>query len=560
MSSENIGGFFATLGLQVDKNSFEQGDKALSSSTNKISALVGTARNVAAVIGVLGGYATATAKIEAVELRNAAALGVDVERLNDWKTAAKLVGVNANGLIGAMQKLETSYQALKSGTADTELAKNLSYLGLNYNEVADLSADERLKVVLQTAKAMEDQGRAAYLINKVLGQTGLDFYESMKLSGMTVDELLKKAGSINLTDKADYEKANNFSNELNETKARMEALSKSFGSKLSADFTPLLEKLNSWLESNGPKIVDDLNKITGYILRITDKIAPIVEEAGKAAVDTADSLLSGVTQMLEGDIVGGGKTAVLGSDFDTMKEKASKYYGDDVMGAINAAARTMPGVNIVTHATDTVLHKAGLMPDSEYNLYWGEENSNPAPSVNTTPKTDKNKTENKTVIVPVETKKVVEPVETKTIVPPAENKTEQKKDNLSFWQKFSDWWNDTVDNAKDKLGLSNGKKQNKVNDGIIRPNGQITQVSSEDWVFAVRNLGDLAGSFMPKPYQLNSNYSAPQTFTITQNFNISGSNLMPQVIKQQAYEGTQNAITENMAKTARIMQLMPGLK
>ena len=560
MSSENIGGFFATLGLQVDKNSFEQGDKALSSSTNKISALVGTARNVAAVIGVLGGYATATAKIEAVELRNAAALGVDVERLNDWKTAAKLAGVNANGLIGAMQKLETSYQALKSGTADTELAKNLSYLGLNYNEVADLSADERLKVVLQTAKAMEDQGRAAYLINRVLGQTGLDFYESMKLSGMTVDELLKKAGSINLTDKADYEKANNFSNELNETKARVESLSKLFGSKLSADFTPLLEKLNSWLESNGPKIVDDLNKITGYVLRIIDKIAPIVEEAGKAVVDTADSLFAGVTQMLEGDIVGGGKTAVLGSDFDAMKEKASKYYGDDVMGAINAAARTMPGVNIVTHATDAVLHKAGLMPDSEYNLYWGEEKSTPAPSVNITPKTDKNKTENKTVVVPIETKKVVEMVETKNIIPLAENTNEQKKDNRSFWQKFGDWWNDTVDNARDKLGLSDGKKQNKVNDGIIRPNGQITQVSSEDWVFAVRNLGDLAGSFMPKPYQLNSNYSAPQTFTITQNFNISGSNLMPQVIKQQAYEGTQNAITENMAKSARIMQLMPGLK
>lgn len=500
MSSENIGGFFATLGLQVDKNSFEQGDKALSSSTNKISALVGTARNVAAVIGVLGGYATATAKIEAVELRNAAALGVDVERLNDWKTAAKLAGVNANGLIGAMQKLETSYQALKSGTADTELAKNLSYLGLNYNEVADLSADERLKVVLQTAKAMEDQGRAAYLINKVLGQTGLDFYESMKLSGMTVDELLKKSSSINLTDKADYEKANNFSNELNETKARVESLSKLFGSEISADFTPLLQKINDWLSNNGSQIVEDLSEIVGSITRIADKIAPIVSGIGGTAIDAVGSVTSGVSKMLDGDIADGAKTAVLGQTFNEKKESATNFYGNKTLSTIIAAERSIPVVSTISFVSDYIMNKMGLISDEAFNASWGKSNKKAEK------KSDRNKIENKNTVVPAK------------------------------------------------------NKQNKVNDGIIRPNGQITQVSSEDWVFAVRNLGDLAGSFMPKPYQLNSNYSAPQTFTITQNFNISGSNLMPQVIKQQAYEGTQNAITENMAKSARIMQLMPGLK
>ena len=151
-SSTDIGGFFATLGLVVDKNSFETGNKSIDGAVNKLTSLAGTVRNVSAI---LGAYAVATGKIEAAELRNAAALGIEVEKLNQWKTAAKLAGVSANGLVDAMSKLESSYQDLKMGRADIGLAEDLAQLGLNYNDVADMGADERLAVVLKTAATME---------------------------------------------------------------------------------------------------------------------------------------------------------------------------------------------------------------------------------------------------------------------------------------------------------------------------------------------------------------------------------------------------------------------
>jgi hypothetical protein len=97
----------------------------------------------------------------------------------------------------------------------------------------------------------------------------------------------------------------------------------------------------------------------------------------------------------------------------------------------------------------------------------------------------------------------------------------------------------------------------KLKDGIMRPDGTVTQVAPDDWVFAARNLGDLARAFIPQNYTAAS---SSNEYVINQTFNINGGNDMPQVLRQQAYRGTQEGLLEIMNQSSQRMQLMSGTR
>ena len=116
----------------------------------------------------------------------------------------------------------------------------------------------------------------------------------------------------------------------------------------------------------------------------------------------------------------------------------------------------------------------------------------------------------------------------------------------------------------DKYGIhekeadyGNWHGDNEMQDGIMRPDGTITKVAPDDWVFAAKNIGDMARAFIP---QNNNTVSAPSEYSIVQNFTINGGNDMPQVIRQQAYRGTQEGLLQIMNESSRRLQLMSGTR
>lgn len=107
------------------------------------------------------------------------------------------------------------------------------------------------------------------------------------------------------------------------------------------------------------------------------------------------------------------------------------------------------------------------------------------------------------------------------------------------------------------LGMFNGVKNiPKVKDGILRPDGTVTQVAPDDWVFAARNVADLARAFMPK----NAMGGNMAQYSIVQNFTINGSTDIPQVLRQQAYNGTQEGLLAVMSQSSQRLQMMSGTR
>lgn len=101
------------------------------------------------------------------------------------------------------------------------------------------------------------------------------------------------------------------------------------------------------------------------------------------------------------------------------------------------------------------------------------------------------------------------------------------------------------------------KSLQSMQDGIMRPDGTITRVAPDDWVFAARNVEDLAAAFLP-PGMTNNSVNAPASFVINQSFTINGSSSTAAAIKVQAYNGATEALRQTMTNSQRIMQLMPG--
>ena len=105
------------------------------------------------------------------------------------------------------------------------------------------------------------------------------------------------------------------------------------------------------------------------------------------------------------------------------------------------------------------------------------------------------------------------------------------------------------------------KPDRAIQDGIIRPNGQITQVAPDDWVFAARNIGDLASAFIPESLIPQHTMNAPQDIVINQTINItSPTDLLPQTIKEQAHSGAYDALKQVMTEGHRRLALMTGMR
>lgn len=113
--------------------------------------------------------------------------------------------------------------------------------------------------------------------------------------------------------------------------------------------------------------------------------------------------------------------------------------------------------------------------------------------------------------------------------------------------------------SKDKKSKEKPSK-GKTNDAVFTPDGRVTSVSPDDWLFAVKNVSDLAGAFFPG--YVNNNTQSESNIVINQNFTIENARggEAASFIQQQAYRGTSDALRQTLKSGVHNLQLMTGTK
>ncbi len=502
MPKNDIGGFFVSLGLNLDKNSWDTGNRLIDGMGNSINKLIGTARNAAVV---LTGTAIAAGSVESAAYKTSEALGVTTEKLNLWKTAAKIAGVSADGVVGAMSQIANVQNRLKWDDSGIEaFSKKLGKLRISYQEIKDLSADEALSYILTKAQSLEGNGmnraEIATAVGDIVGTGGRDLYIELQGQKKSVEEFLAGASKITFTNAGSNKEARDFMEQVRLLKTASENLGKLLGSEIGGELTGYVKSLNDWIGEHGDEIANGISTVAENVAKLVEKAIG----AGQAAWPTVKK------------VAGTAATSVK----DTAAGVVKMVTADDA-GEFAEAAKETFTAGIVTPLKET----AEIVSESQWAT--GLRTKNDAEKAIRSYAESAGYTGFKGAFSDL----------------PYEQLPDELKEAFDKYAK------------KDFIG---GKYHwaGVVKDGIMRPDGTITQVAPDDRVFAARNLGDLARAFVPQ----NHTAVSGGEYTINQTFNINGGNDMPQVLRQQAYRGTQEGLLEIMQQSSQRLQLMSGTR
>ena len=513
MPRNDIGGFFVSLGLNIDKNSFETGNRLIDGVGNSFNKLIGSARNAAVV---LAGTALATGVVESQSGKLAAEIGISTEALELWKATAKIAGTDANGLVSSMGKIADVLQRMKiDGSGLEDFAKKLGELGIvtadfDIQKMLNLSPDELMKEVLNYAHEAlatgADKTQVQQIVKDILGKEGMQIFIDLERRGMTIDQALGEAGNRIYTTNETNENAQNFMTEVRLLKQASENMSRLLGSEVADQLTEYVKDINDWIDENGDEIANGIKTVSEGVGKLVGKLVDFVSDEGvqETAKDAAETLKESVTETFEGTkkILSGTKDLLTGNT----EEGKEKLIEGGKQALSGTAAPLVKGYQKVT---GTDYENDGSDFDNARKIIHDQWERNPERKVGWITKGNK----------------------------------------LEY---------DTLPAALKKLVDDNGGKDKfpELKDGIVSPDGRVTQVAPDDWVFAARNLGDLARAFTPQ----NHTAVSAGEYTINQTFNISGGNDMPQVLRQQAYRGTQEGLLEIMNESSRRLQLMSGTR
>lgn len=504
MPKNDIGGFFVSLGLNIDKNSWETGNRIIDGMGNSLNKLIGTARNAAVV---LAGTAIATGTVESTAYKTSVALGVTTEALDLWKASAKIAGVDANGLIGSMGQLANVMNHMKiDGSGLEQFSKKLGELGIVTDKVdiakmLEMSPDELMKEIISKAQEAVKNGnnltQVSTIVGDILGESGMNFFIELQRQGKTIDEFLAGAGGTVFTNSASNAKAADFAVEINTLKTTSESLTKLLGSEIGGELTGYVKSINDWIGEHGTEIADAIDTVAENIGKIVEKIIGV----GQAAWPTVKKVGAAA-----GSSIAGTATGIV---------HAGQAIAEGDAGAFMDAVKETADAAIVTPT------KAVVEAIQESDWAAGQHSKNEAE---------------------------------------AAIRKYKKEKGYDFFSIPYDELTPELQADFDKYAEKSWghfRFAGAVKDGIMRPDGTVTQVAQDDWVIAARNLGDLARAFIPQ------NYTAavsPSEYVINQTFNINGGNDMPQVLRQQAYRGTQEGLLEIMNQSSQRMQLMSGTR
>lgn len=280
MAGGSIGGFFVSLGMNIDKSSFDAAEQALKGFENTTARIT---RALGVSTGSLFAMAKAAGAMETAEQKAARAIGVGATKLTEWKVAAGIAGTSGAALIGTMTQLENKMQRLKLGQVDQNLAKNLGFLGLNYSDFSKMNSDQRMRAVFNKADGMEDQQKAALLIQETLGSGAREFYDYLKLSGKSLDQQLAEGRALNFTTEKSKKEAMLFNQEINAVAQGAKSIATFMGSNIAAKLTPAATRIKEILASNRELIqsgiigfTDRLGIAVNGVIGFMGKISPVI--------------------------------------------------------------------------------------------------------------------------------------------------------------------------------------------------------------------------------------------------------------------------------------------
>ena len=284
----NVGGFFASLKLVTDEDSFKKGVGVLNSFPDLLKkGAVGVIGLGAALVGL--GAVTANSMTSLAAM--AKQLGMNAMTLDNWQNAVKLAGGDSESFTASIVAMNEAFRNLKIGEVKEDFIKATGMSGADFSKLQGMSNDQRLRTIWSALEKVQDPGKQQALIQKIFGQGGVDLFSRLQLQGTTLSTLYSQAAARNPNSQADYDAAIQASKDNASIMVSFEKSLQKLGIEFEKVLIPSLDSFASWLATNKDtmtafaKAVGDVT--TGLITftgTITGGVAGSVDQKEKIAL------------------------------------------------------------------------------------------------------------------------------------------------------------------------------------------------------------------------------------------------------------------------------------
>ena len=177
--------------------------------------------------------------------------GMSTDSLQKWRQVATVAGVDTNAMADVSKKLTKQMDILSTGTG--KAAEAADTLGLSYEALEGMTADERLDAVTEALGNVEDTTERAKLGTDLLGGS---WDKLAPVLDVGADKLKDIKDNANVISEDDLNKANEFRIKIDQMKERATL----FGQQLIVKIIPTLNKLFDWIADNMPAIEEFFEK------------------------------------------------------------------------------------------------------------------------------------------------------------------------------------------------------------------------------------------------------------------------------------------------------------
>lgn len=262
----NVGGFFASLKLVTDDQSFQKGIGTLEKFPTKLKNIAVGALGVGAgMVAMATTTASALAKLDAT----ATTLGMSARSLDNWKGAVSRAGGDADSFVDSLVQMNEAFRNLKIGEVREDFIKATGMSGANFSSMMQMNNEQRLRTIWGALEKVADPAKQQALVARIFGSGGVDLFSRIKNQGTSLGTLYAQASAQNpLTDK-DYQSAIESDKKQREIAQQLGKDFENIGIKISQGLLPALDKFSKWLSTNQDNL---------------DKFATAVGDATKVVV------------------------------------------------------------------------------------------------------------------------------------------------------------------------------------------------------------------------------------------------------------------------------------
>lgn len=179
------------------------------------------------------------------------ATGLSTDALQQWRLLAERAGTDANVITRAAVRLNRELGATGEVSSGTEEA--LNQLGLTGAQIADLGADERMRLLVSALSDVDDKAQAARIGTEIFGRQWENIAPILANSSEELDKLLQETERFVL-DQDTLEQADEFRQGMVELRQELRLV----WQEMAVELLPYMQQFTEWLQSDGIPLLQSL--------------------------------------------------------------------------------------------------------------------------------------------------------------------------------------------------------------------------------------------------------------------------------------------------------------